>query len=240
MRKGWMWAAAALVVWTGTATGPASAGIPRRVEAVCPVNDQKFFWTTTASYSTFGSELDGQPFGSWTFPLTIPQCPESRFPVYREFTDAEKTAIRALVATPDYAAIKDEASYYVLAFVIERLDQPAAIDKAWVLLQASWQVRDTDPARYGRYAAEIVPAMDAALPAMQAEEPADWWYFQIATANVLRQSGDFAGATARLDALQGQPPGEGDLVQRVALTRELIAAGNQASAHPPTRFDRDE
>ncbi len=240
MHRRWMVAAAALVALAGTVSGSATAGIPMRVEAICPVNDQKFTWTTTASYSTFGYELDGQPFGSWTFPLTIPQCPDSGFPVYRDFSAAEKLTIRALVRTPEYVAIKDEASYYVLAFVMERLEQPEAIDKAWVLLQASWQVRDTDAGRYGRYAPEIVAAMDAALPGVLVEEPANWWFFQIATANVQRQSGDFAGATARLDALAGEPPAESDGVQRIAMTREMIAAGNRASAHPPHRFDRDD
>ncbi|MFC7380324.1 hypothetical protein [Brevundimonas sp. GCM10030266] len=233
---------AALVfgVMTG-ASVPAAAGIPMRVQSTCPVDDAKFTWTTTASYSTWGAELDAKPIGSWTFPMTIPQCPESRFPVYKEaFTDEEKAAIRALVLTPEYLAMKDEASYYLLRFVQEKLGGAEPLDplqSAWLLLQSTWQVRETDPERYRRYAAETVTAMDAALPALLEAEPTDWWFFQIATANVQRQSGDFAGAVARLDSLTGEFPEEGQAAERIALTRQKIAAQDISSgALPDARF----
>lgn len=219
-----------------TAAGaPATAGIPVRVETVCPVDDKKFTWTTTASYSTWGMELDGKPIGSWQFPMTIPQCPDSKFPVYQEeWTEEQKAAIRALVATPEYAAVKDEASYYLLRFVAERLQPADAEDPVaagWLLLQATWQVRD-DPERYARYAGELVTAVDAQLPALKAEDMDGWWFFQIATANVQRQAGDFDGATARLDSLTGEAPVE-QAAERVALTRQLIAAQDRKPTAPP-------
>lgn len=226
------------------ASAPATAGIPMRVQSTCPVDDVRFTWTTTASYSTWGTELDAKPIGSWTFPMTIPQCPDSRFPVFKEtFTDAEKVAIRALVLTPEYQAVKDEASYYLLRFVQQKLggDEPIApLQSAWLLLQATWQVRETDPERYRRYAAETVTAMDAALPGLRESEPTDWWYFQIATANVQRQSGDFAGAIARLDSLTGDFPEEGQPAERIALTRQKIAAQDASPGHLPDRRFSEE
>lgn len=223
------------------AAAPAAAGIPMRVQATCPVDGQKFMWTTTASYSTWGAELDAKPIGSWTFPMTIPQCPENGFPVYKEvFSDEEQAAIRALVLTPEYAAVKDEASYYVLRFVMEKLEEPEAMAVAWMLMQSTWQVRETDPDRYGRYAAETVAAMDLSLPTLKDSEPADWLYLQIATANVQRQAGDFSGALQRLDNLTGDLPEEGQPAERIALTRQLIAAGNRApGALPDSRMEED-
>lgn len=218
------------------ATTSATAGMPMRVQSTCPVDDAKFSWTTTAAYSTWGSELDGKPIGSWTFPMTIPQCPESRFPVYKDtFTPEEKAAIRALVATPEYAAVRDEASYYLLRFVLEKLEaEPAEpMQGAWLLMQATWQVRETDPDRYRRYAAETSAAMDLALPSLKDSEPADWWHLQIATANVQRQAGDFDGAAARLDGLVGDMPAEGQPAERIALTRQMIAARNAAPGFLP-------
>lgn len=50
------------------AAWPVAAGTPYRAEATCPVDGQKFFWTSTASYSTWGSELDGLPIGRGPFP----------------------------------------------------------------------------------------------------------------------------------------------------------------------------
>lgn len=232
MRKMVMAAVAAGVL---TAAGaPAAAGIPVPVESVCPVDDKKFTWTTTASYSTWGMELDGKPIGSWHFPMTIPQCPDSKFPVYQEeWTEAEKAAIRELVATPEYAAVRDEASYYLLRFVAERLepgDAEEPVAAGWLLLQATWQVRD-EPERYARYARELVAAVDAELPALKGGDMDNWWFFQLATANVQRQAGDFAGASARLDSLTGEPP-EG-VAERIALTRQLIAAGDRKPTAPP-------
>lgn len=208
--------------------GPAAAGTPYEARAVCPVDGREFTWTSTASYSTWGSTLDAQPIGSWHFPLTIPQCPDSRFPLYKdEFTDAEKAAIQALVATPEYAAVKDESSYYLTHFVMSRLETLEPLGGAWLLVQATWQVRE-DADRYARYAAQAVPAMDAGLPGLKDSEPADWWYLQIAVANVQRQAGDFDGATARLDALTGDMPAEGQPAERIAETRRLIAARDRS------------
>lgn len=226
---------AALAAGVLTAVGaPAAAGTPVRVETVCPVDGKKFTWTTTASYSTWGMELDGKPIGSWHFPMTIPQCPDSKFPVYQEeWTDDQKATIRALVATPEYAAVRDEASYYLLRFVAERL-QPADAEEpvaaGWLLLQATWQVRD-EPERYARYARELVEAVDAELPALKGEDMDGWWFFQLATANVQRQAGDFAGAAARLDSLTGETPVE-QAAERVALTRQLIAAQDRKPTAP--------
>lgn len=232
--RDWVMAAVAVGILAAAAT-PAAAGTPVRVETVCPVDGKKFTWTTTASYSTWGMELDGKPIGSWQFPMTIPQCPDSKFPVYQEeWTDEQKAAIRALVATPEYAAVRDEASYYLLRFVAERLtppDGPEPVNAGWLLLQATWQVRD-EPERYARYAGELVTAVDAELPALKAEDPDSWWFFQVATANVQRQAGDFAAASARLDSLAGETPVE-QVAERIALTRQLIAAQDRKPTAPP-------
>jgi hypothetical protein len=214
--------------------GAAAAGTPYRAKAVCPVDGTTFEYTATASYSTWGSFLDGMPQASWTTPMPIPQCPESRFPVYREdFSDADRDKIRALVATPEYGAIRNEASYYVLWYVFDRLEPPReGLDVAWPLLQATWQVHD-DPERYARYVGMVIPLMDAAMPALKTTEPENWWYFQIVLANLSRQTGDFAAATARLDALEGSPPAVGDLAQRLTLTRDLIARQDRSVQAPP-------
>lgn len=217
-----------------TLAGAASAGTPYTAKAVCPVDGATFEYTSTGSYSTWGSFLDGMSQASWITPLPLPQCPASRFPVYRDdFSDVDKERIRALVETPEYKAVRDEASYYLLWYVADQLEPPReGLDGPWPLLQATWQSHDNTE-RYARYVALVIPLMDAVLPTLKAEKPADWWYFQIVLANLARQSGDFAAAAARLDSLEGSPPNVEDLAQRLTLTRELIARQDQSVAAPP-------
>lgn len=212
----------------------ALAGTPYTAKAVCPVDDKTFEYTGTGSYSTFGSYLDGMPQASWTMPMPLPQCPDSRFPVYRDdFSDADKEKIRALVTTPEYGAVRDEASYYLFWFVLNQLEPPReGLNGRWPLLQATWQVRE-DPQRYARYVGEVIPLIEAVLPKVKAEAPADWWYYQVVLANLERQSGDFAAAIARLDKLDGDPPAVGDLSQRLTLTRQMIAQQDRSAAAPP-------
>ena len=202
---------------------PTTAGTPVRVQIACPVDGVEFSFTDTASFSTWGAELDGKPMGSWTTPMPIPQCPGSNFPVYRRDFDAnDKAKIKVLVETPEYQAIKDEAPYYVLRFVLPKIEPDSEADPDFLLLAATWQARDK-PEAYARYVSELVPLMDAKVHEQTAQDT-DWWWRKIIVANLLRQVGDFEGATARLDALSGAPPAQTDFGQRVALTRSLIAA----------------
>lgn len=209
------------------------AGTPYTAKATCPVDGRQFDYTATASVTTFGSELDGMTRASWIVPMPIPQCPDSRFPVYQDsFSSPEQARIRTLVETPEYEAVKDEASYYLLWFVLERLEPvDADLNRSWLMVQATWQVRD-DPERYSRYVVETIPLVEAALGADAELDPADWWYVQIVLANLSRQTGDFDAAQARLDGLPGEVPDMGDLRQRVARTTELVA-GRDSSPQTP-------
>lgn len=206
-------------------TASAEAGTPYVRQVTCPIDGRNFAFTDTMSYSTWGNLLDGQPLGSWHMPLPVPQCPESNFPVYQdEFTEEELTALRTLAASADYQSIRDESSYFILRWVLQRMmPDREPIDDAWTLLSATWQVRD-EPDRYRRYVAEVLPLLETASDPMQSSEPDDWSYVQIVMANLSRQSGDFDTATQRLDTLSGDLPPH--LAERIALTRELIAARN--------------
>ena len=48
-----------LLLATGTA---AVAGFPVTEERTCPIGGERFSFTTTASYSTWGARPDGKPF----------------------------------------------------------------------------------------------------------------------------------------------------------------------------------
>lgn len=202
------------------------AGTPYTARATCPVDGRVFTYTATASLSTFGAELDGKTMASWTMPMPLPQCPGSLFPVYKEtFTAEEAARIRALVETPEYQAVKDEASYFVFWFVRERLEPPAeGLDRPWPLVQATWQARD-NPDQYRRYVELALPMLDEAMAGLREREPSDWWFMQTIAANLSRQAGDFDAALARLDGLTGEAP-DPQLTERVSVTRRLAQERN--------------
>ncbi len=209
----------------------AEAGIPITVQVTCPLTGEAFNFETTASYSTWGRDLDGLPQGSWHFPLAIPLCPDSRFPALEDLTPEQIAAANALIQTPAYVAVREEAPYYLLSFVMRELEMGDPIDPAWNLLQATWQVRD-QPETYGRYATELVARWDADSGALRTESPDDWRWIESFVANVERQAGRFEEAGVRLDALEPLALEDADLMERIRTTRRLIAEGNSRPFSP--------
>lgn len=212
---------------------PALAGSPMPIEVVCPLDGQKFTHISTASYSTWGMHMDGMPVGSWEFPMAVPQCPINRLPVMKEeYSDAEKATLNALVLTPEYKAVQNEASYYLMDFVMAKTGEQTPESHIWMLLQATWQVREDVPT-YSRYATELVGAMDSGSDAVKAEDPENWLFYQLSVANVQRQSGDFDGAASRLAMVEATPSENPTVKIWSALSRTMIAAQDNTSKEIP-------
>ncbi|HYC05809.1 MAG TPA: hypothetical protein VED40_21125 [Azospirillaceae bacterium] len=180
------------------APGPAGAAMSAPVEITCPVGGERFTFTDTPSYSTWGTRPDGKPFGSWDFPLPIPECPGNGLVLYKDFSPAEIKRLRQIADQPGYRALRGETTYYRAAWLTRELEG-GGLEAAWRLLQASWQA-DGAPERKARYQREFVEAA-AALPA--APDSLDWLALQGRAANALRELGEFDRA-ARL--LAGLPP----------------------------------
>ena len=212
-------AAAALGLLSASAA-PSAAGTPYVAYAVCPLNGARVAYTGTHSYSIFGRETDGKPYGSWEFPLEMARCPGSGLPIYQEkFTGDEVKALKALVATPGYQAIKGESTYFVLAYVFQSQGRPLSMQMD-ALLAASFEVRE-NPAVYPRYAKVFVERAELRLAELT-PDVGDWWMLQLITINIIRQTGDFPAAQARLDSLPDTATPRFKLY--LQQTRELIAA----------------
>jgi hypothetical protein len=141
------------------AAGIAKAGIPVSQTKTCPIGGEQFSFATTASYSTWGGRPDGRPYGSWHFPLALPECPGNRLILYKDFSADELTRLGALIARPDYRALADEAQYYRLHWLMREMGEPAD-NHLWALVQAGWQVEQGAPQRT-RYLEEFVRQMAA-------------------------------------------------------------------------------
>ena len=190
MRRIWLLALLAL------GAAPADAGIPVTQGMTCPIGGERFSFETTASYSTWGARPDGKPFGSWEFPLDLPECPSNGLIVYAEFSEQDLARLRPLIASDDYLALRrrEDTTYYRAYWLMKRMGAPVP-NTLWMLVQASWQA-DGDPALRRRYLEELVqesptlgePTDDIGL-AMRAR-----------VINALRELGRFDEARAMLES----------------------------------------
>lgn len=189
--------AAGLAALALACASPVFAGFPVQSEETCPVGGEKFTYTTTGSYSTFGQRPDGKPYGSWTFPLAMPECPSNALVVYREFKPEEIAALTALVQSAEYQALRDESQYFRAAWLARRMDAADPFTALYLLLSATWEVDDA-PETKARYQRAFA---DAALVVPIDVAQIDTLFLQYRRANALRELGDFAAADAALDSL---------------------------------------
>jgi len=196
--------AAGLAALALVCAAPAQAGIAYAREETCPVGGETFSFTTTASYTIFGQRPDGKPYGSWRFPLAMPECPSNALVVYREFKPEEIAALTALVQSPEYQALRSETPYFRAAWLARRMDAADPFQALFLMLSATWEVDDAPDtkARYQRAFAEaalVVPIDVAQINTL---------FLHYRRANALRELGDFQAARAALDQLPHAALGE--------------------------------
>lgn len=175
----------------------AQAGLPVIAKETCAIGGERFTYTTSASYTIFGHHPDGRPYGSWTFPAELPICPQNGLVMYRDFTPDELTRLPALLASPEFLALrKTETSYYRAAWLERALGgSPANI--AWLTLNAVWQ-SDDDLPRQHRYDQAF---LDAVGHVPQEPDSLSWLALQVRAVNALREMGRFDEAAAALKAV---------------------------------------
>lgn len=190
---------AALAILASSAA-PAQAGFPIRVKMRCPVGGEQFTHTTTGSMSTWGERPDGKPYGSWTFPLALPECPTNGLVVFREeFSRAEKATLRRLIADPAYRALRSTDTPYYRAHWLESRLEPGSVEATWLLLRAIWEAEEGSDRR-ARYLREFAQQAEAAPSSTEY-----WTMLQLRAVNARRELGEFEAARARLAALPPPP-----------------------------------
>lgn len=173
---------------------PVAAGTPYLVKIACAVGGKKFEHVRTASYSTWGTRLDGKPYGSWEFPNPLPVCPDNGLVMFDEFSKAQVATLARLIADPEYRVMTDRDTPYYRAHWLHRRLEGNPVDTAWLLIQASWEA-DGAPDLKRRYQQEYV----AAIRGLPREGDVDTWtIMQLRAVNGLRELGDFEAAQALL------------------------------------------
>ncbi|MCW4461812.1 hypothetical protein OK349_08825 [Sphingomonas sp. BT-65] len=174
----------------------------------CPVGGEKFDAPALMHYSTFGALPDGQPIGSIGFPILLAECPGNGLVIFDEFTPEQVAKLGPLVASDAYKALRGaESSYYRASWLADALgDKKQA---AWLLLSATWEAKNTDPA------SERARRYNAAFAAAATAVPADAKDFQsialrARAANALRELGQFDEAEALRAGIVVAPDAGGD------------------------------
>ncbi len=223
---------------------PLNAGIPFEENLVCPIGGEEFVYVSTASHTTYGERPDGKPYGSWIFPMPMPECPTNKLVLYRNFEAAEIATLTELIESADYRSLHGETTYYRASWLSARLDPEPGLAPVVLLLQASWQA-DEQPAVKSRYQREF--ATMAETISIDAEQPSTM-FLRYRVANAWRELGEFEAATAALDtipmeALDVEIP-EGDsvpyrvrdeaeglryLLGQIDIMRRVIEAGDSSS-----------
>src|SRR5687767_13322270 len=180
---------------------PATAGTPVTRDMTCPIGGASFQFTTTGSYTSFGTRPDGKPYGSWTFPLALPECPDNGLVLYKEYTPEEVAKLEPLVASEAYQALRRTDTQYYRAYWLMKQMGLAPEDYLWVLLQASWEA-DGRPELRARYLTELVEGSAEAPPRL---DDLNWVGMEARAVNALRELGRFDDALARLDMISLAP-----------------------------------
>lgn len=207
-------------------------GILMDYEATCPLDGTTFTYAGTPGYSIFGRALDGLPYGSWRFPLELPECPRCRFTAaLGELTPGEADRAADLIDSEAWRSAAEETSYWRLSLIETVLGRATGWSRVDRLLSATWQAYG-DPARYGRYVRALIETLDEVGPDLRAERGQAWSVLQSFVANAQRQAGDFKGAVLRLDALEADGVVDVPLAERIAETRALIASADTRRVQP--------
>ncbi len=177
------------------APAAASAQPPAAETMTCPVGGGSFSFTPTGSVTATGERPDGKPFGSTTFPVAVPECPDNGLVLYKDYTAEEVAKLEPMVASEAYQALRREDTPYYRAYWLMKAMGLPPERYLWALLQASWEA-ETKPELRKRYLTELVEA-SAAVPARPGD--LNWIGMEGRAINALRELGRFDEALARLD-----------------------------------------
>jgi hypothetical protein len=163
----------------------------------CTVGGEQFEFTTTGSYSIFGRRPDGKPYGSWDFPLELPECPDNGLIMFDEFSDDEKARLSTILRDPRYQTMREtESSYYRAMWLARELGRGREVQHN-LLRQAIWQT-DDQPEQRKRYFLEYL----ALVPKFAGSEMTiDQLWEEMAAVNAMREVGDFDTAKQRLSGI---------------------------------------
>lgn len=173
------------------------AGIPTQVELACPVGGERFEITETMSCTEYPARtMAYAPTSSCDFVTRLPQCPQNRLPMYKEFSEADIAILHEFMLSETYDSMVDKSRYF-MAYIIERQlegDNPSA--PFWLLLQGFW----FDPENTFSDEDYIAEFLFEAQGETRRESEVNRPYLQSIAAFVYIKAGNFDEARALIEA----------------------------------------
>ncbi len=193
------WAIGAGLAMLATAS---HAGIPYQQKQVCPVGGQKFETTGTGSCSTFGLTQDfffKRP-SSCDFVTRLPQCPDNKLPLYKDFTKDEVKLLETYLASEEYLAIEARSRFYIAKKVDDFLVSKGSekvMNFSYLLggLQNDRENTEND-SEYRQW------VIDAGMEDIKKGDPADVPYIRMLMGYTAYLGGQFDHASALLQAVK--------------------------------------
>lgn len=171
----------------------------------CPVDGTKFKILQDVSGTSFGARLDLKNTGPAPQPRKLPLCPQCGLPLHKDtFTDAEKAALREIVAASDFRKeTEGRSAYFILGVILERR-KARPFDIAWAFHQAAWEVEDQNDGAYAETARRAIAWFDRAASDAAVSEAArnDRQVAVYLPIELHRRLGNFTDAKSRLDHAQ--------------------------------------
>lgn len=181
----------------------------------CPLTGKTF----RQEVGYFAFPLITMPDGSWLgdtqIGVQIPVCPDDGLVllpdleksddsqlVYHQYSATERARLPALIADPEYSALKADGPYAQAYWLATQLGRPGE-DRFFMLQRATWAT--SDPALRRKLVARLAADGEAVIATYKAGEGAKRFHL-VYVASALRELGRFDEATALLDRIEAAGP----------------------------------
>lgn len=199
---------AALLLAMAPATPAPEA--PKGTEFTCPVGGERFLQDVEAPFYPLEGLPNGSSMGGQFSDRMVPICPGNGLvmvPKYdgedgdpeamTAYTPEEIAELPALIASPEYKALANEAAFFRLYWLATKLGRPT-MQRFHLLQHVSWVGQKPEQHRANL---ERFLALGEPLIAAPDFDPDRRWQARLYLANALRELGRFDEAKARLETL---------------------------------------
>jgi hypothetical protein len=200
----------------------------------CPVDGTKFKTLKEVSGTASGARLDLKKTGPIAQPWKLPLCPQCGLPLYKDtFSDAEKTALRDIVAADDFRKeTEDRSDYFIYGVILER-QKARAFDIGWAFHQAAWEIEGKNEGQYAETVKRAITWFDraAAEVAFSGTAQNDRQIAVYLPIELHRRLRNFAEAKTRLDRAQSLRTSKIEWLPPVLDFQAGLVAARDAAPH---------